>query len=117
MVGNVWEWVADWIQADGTDTVDVTIQGIMFPETVTSTQFNLYPSTTNTATYGLDFMRGIGAASASRQGVPPGDSVGFPGALIRGAAFGAGTDAGVFAIDARFAPSASRDTIGFRCAR
>ena len=117
MVGNVWEWVADWIQADGTDFVLVTVTGL--PEVdIQSSTFNLLSGSTaiNTAFFGDDFVRGIGAASASRQGL----GSGFPGALLRGAAFSAGPSgdgAGVFAMDARFAPSASRDTTGFRCAR
>ena len=111
MVGNVWEWVADWVQADGTDTVDVTIPALPFPQTVTSTDFDLYVDTTNTAAFGLDFMRGIGAAATQ------GSGAGFPGALLRGAAFGGMDGAGVFAVEARFAPSASAPQFGFRCAR
>jgi formylglycine-generating enzyme required for sulfatase activity len=88
MVGNVWEWVADWIQ-DNTDSDG---------------------GDTSTATYGSDTVFGIDEA------FPEGDR--FPAALIRGGSFVNGALAGVFALDASNGPSrADGSHIGFRCGR
>jgi formylglycine-generating enzyme required for sulfatase activity len=87
MVGNLWEWVADWMQ-DNSDVDD----GIG-----------------STATYGTDYIYGVDEA------FPVTDR--FPAALIRGGYWGIGTDAGVFALNAFNGPSYSNISIGFRCAR
>ncbi len=87
MVGNLWEWVADWMQNNsGAD--------------------NGYVST---PTYGNDFIRGIDET------YPEGDR--FPGALIRGGDASDRSGAGVFALETYYAPSAWVSIIGFRCAR
>ena len=41
----------------------------------------------------------------------------FPGALLRGDLWFFGTQAGVFAVDGRYDPSAAGSGVGFRCAR
>ncbi len=88
MVGNLAEWVEDWIQ-DNSD-----IDG----------------GFTSSALYGNDRIAGIDEASP--------DADRFPAALKRGGDFGdAGGFAGVFALFALNAPSHSDDDSGFRCAR
>lgn len=87
MVGNVEEWVADWIQAnsrnDGGDTA---------------------PNE-----YGSDMILGIDEAAP--------ESFRFPAALIRGGSWRDGTGAGVYALDARNSPARTRAWIGFRCTK
>jgi len=87
MVGNVREWVEDWIQnnsdSDG--------------------------GSTSTATFGSDGIFGVDEA------FPETDR--FPAALFRGGGFGDGTGAGVFALGAFNGPSLADVTIGFRYGR
>jgi Sulfatase-modifying factor enzyme 1 len=88
MVGNVWEWVEDWMQASaGVDGAQSAGPG-----------------------YGNDLILSINDA------ISQGGGAGFPAALIRGGATGDGPGAGVFALIASHAPSDSLPAIGFRCA-
>ena len=87
MVGNLFEWVADWIQHNA------DIDGGSF----------------STALYGMDGIFGIDEASAFADR--------FPAALVRGGYFEHGPVAGVFALLADHAPSHSNNNFGFRCAR
>ncbi|MGH7963300.1 MAG: formylglycine-generating enzyme family protein, partial [Candidatus Binatia bacterium] len=89
MVGNVWEWVGDWMQDNG--------------DTEAGDQ--------SSRTYGQDAVFGIDEA------VPHGDR--FPAAWIRGGSYAVptGTDAGVFALRANISPSHFRNDMGFRCGR
>lgn len=93
MVGNVWEWVADWIQGPNGNGVGV---------------WNPHAISTSGTIYGSDEIAGINEA------VPYFD--GFPAALIRGG-HSSGTYAGVFALSAEFGPTNSTFFIGFRCGR
>src|SRR5262249_51372994 len=87
MVGNVYEWVADWVD-DASTCTDWT------------TSANIPGSD-------LSCFGGPGGGGVAS----------LPGALLRGGFFSNGTGAGVFAVAANFPPSASDHTIGFRCAR
>lgn len=92
MVGNVWEWVADWMQGNTATWAP--------------------SSGTAGASYGTDFMNGTNPAISQGAG-----STNFPTALRRGGSWADGTFAGVFALDAAVGASYSSSGIGFRCAR
>lgn len=95
MVGNVWEWVADWMQGSEGNGVS----GAWNPNAVAN----------SSPTYGGDMIFGINEAfpAANR----------FPAALIRGGAWADGAHAGVFAVSASYGASNSYNGLGFRCGR
>ena len=90
MVGNVNEWVADWVQGAGNPS-----SGAVF----------------NPVSYGSDGVYNVQLASTQ------GDTTTFPAAIYRGGGYGGGDADGVFTLNAAFAPSYSDAVIGFRCAR
>ncbi|PZQ75294.1 MAG: hypothetical protein DI530_17555 [Sphingomonas sp.] len=87
LVGNVSEWVADWMQSNTRND----------------------GGNVSTVEFGQDVIAGID------EGAP--ESARLPPALIRGGSFRDGTGAGAYALDAQNGPSRTRDWIGFRCAR
>jgi hypothetical protein len=87
MVGNLFEWVADWSQDNS----------------------RIDQGDTASALYGNDALAGIDEA------LPETDR--FPAALYRGGHFDDGAKAGVFALYANESPSVSKGNTGFRCAR
>lgn len=87
MVGNAWEWVADWFGADSSR--DGQFAGTM---------------------YSGDLLYDVDPADNQ------GGGQNFPAAAVRGGAqAGDGSGAGVFALDLSFAPSATHSYLGARC--
>jgi formylglycine-generating enzyme required for sulfatase activity len=91
MVGNMLEWVADWMQGSA----------VPFSPSLGTAGPN----------FGDDFMRGTNPATV--QG-PHGTN--FPSAPVRGGGYIGGSGAGVFALNARFSPADFGPDGGFRCA-
>lgn len=60
---------------------------------------------------------GWGGFSDDRMCLAGASTTSGPGALIRGGAWGGGTDAGVFTVEGLFQPSDSSSSVGFRCGR
>src|SRR6185503_16178595 len=94
MIGNLWEWTAEWYAGLGSATAPV-MPVMNWPG----------------ASYGEDGTWNI-VSGAER-----GDMVvdGIPAAAFRGGSWGDGTRAGVFALALYYAPSASNPSLGFRC--
>lgn len=115
MVGNVDEWVADWIQGPG------------YANSSAGTLIGWSPSTSQNptphlpSTYGNDFVGGINAAFsdfAPQTGeTPPPYVHPLPGAIYRGGSWANGDFAGVFALNASASPASLNNAIGFRCAK
>ncbi len=97
MVGNVSEWVADWMQGGRLTWAPTGPGSTLLP--------------INSSVYGGDYSANINAATDQ------GDGTNFPAALIRGGSYLEGTFGGVFAVAANAAPSFTGPTVGFRCAK
>ncbi len=87
MIGNLWEWTADWMAGLGDNT---------FGAQPWPTGFS------NDGTYNI-----ISTASSGLRGIPS--------ALIRGGSSNNATNAGLFAVSASQGPSANDSALGFRC--
>lgn len=110
MVGNVQEWVADWIQGPGVSPGAVI--NVWHPST--------YP--TSIAKYGNDSISGINEAfhleAPQTGGVGDDYEVdGLPAGIARGGHWLYREGGGIFAIAATHTPSSLDNATGFRCAR
>ena len=101
MVGNVNEWVADWMQGAKQTNITADEGG-----GVDNLHFNIPTYTTGSlgANYDTDTTAGVQVA----------DTTNFPAAIYRGGGAGGG---GVFQFVAGFSPAFSNSVVGFRCAR
>ena len=110
MVGNVNEWVADWIQGPG---------GVSAGSVVGSWD----PNTHSVATpeYGNDYIGSVNDAfhnNAPQTGGGPNAAINpFPAAIYRGGMWTSGDSGGVFMLDATDSPSSLNNALGFRCAK
>ena len=111
MVGNVGEWVADWIQGPGGVSA-----GSIVP--------NWDPNTHSVASpeYGNDYIGHVNDAAhnhASQTGNPnPNIDINpFPAAIYRGGMWLSGEGGGVFMLVAQDSPSSMNNALGFRCAK
>ena len=98
MIGNLWEWTADWWQAG--------YEGDSFSDGAAITAWP--------ASYGdgQDMTWNLGGRA-----VVSGDyQTGTPAIALRGGALDYGAQAGTFAIDLNSAPTYGARTVGFRCA-
>jgi formylglycine-generating enzyme required for sulfatase activity len=108
MVGNVNEWVADWIQGPGVSSE--RILNSWAPD-----QF-VFAS----PAYGNDHIGPINEAfhDARRSGPPPMYGMSpFPAALHRGGYWYGGDGDGVFTLSAANNPASQNNALGFRCAK
>ena len=109
MVGNVSEWVADWIQGSGIST-----NGSPYPH------WDPDWLAVSTKAYGDDSISGINEAvhlEAPQTGPAVGNPDGMPAAITRGGFWLGGSGDGVFALYAGHTPSSLDNATGFRCAR
>lgn len=112
MVGNVQEWVADWIQGPGT-----AASGGYYVTRDWNPDF--VPQ--STAEYGSDSIAGINGSvhlAAPQSSTPVNNAPdGLPSAIARGGYWGGGAGDGVFALYAEHTPSSLDNATGFRCGR
>ena len=109
MVGNVSEWVADWIQGGG-----VSANGSPYAQWAPNNH------TRATPTYGDDIISGINESpymEAPQTGYAISLADAMPAAISRGGYWLGGTGNGVFALDAGHTPTSLDNATGFRCAR
>lgn len=95
MIGNYWEWTADWDNTSR-DTTGTGPDGAWQPALE-------YNNDRSIETWGCAQNGDLGWRS------------GLPEVLIRGGSFNNGTDAGIFAIPGRRSAAFYNATIGFRC--
>ena len=110
MVGNVQEWVSDWIQVPGISP------GAVINAWIPAAYYN------STPTYGNDSITGINEAfhlEAPQTGGVGDDTTidGLPAAIARGGIWTSGEGGGIFAMAAEHSPSSLDNATGFRCAR
>ena len=94
MIGNVWEWTAEWYAGAGGTSMRVNCSVQNWP-----------------SDYNQDATCNVNG-TVNRGG---GNGIGIPSAAIRGGSMSDGNSAGIFAFDIDSAPSAAGPTVGFRC--
>ncbi|WP_158623434.1 SUMF1/EgtB/PvdO family nonheme iron enzyme [Corallococcus sp. CA053C] len=112
MVGNVQEWVADWIQGPGRSPGSSGITNNWSPGVQAEA----------TPTYGKDSIVGLNEAyhgeSPQLGGVGDDSNTdGLPAGIARGGIWTSREGGGVFALFAEHTPSSLNNATGFRCAR
>src|SRR3954470_21078959 len=112
MVGNVQEWVADWMQGPGTAASNgFSITNDWHPSFIA----------VSTPEYGSDSISGVNGSVhlAAPQTSTPADNTpdGLPSAIARGGIWTFGEGAGVFTMAIEHSPSSLDNATGFRCAR
>ena len=115
MVGNVWEWVADWVQGQDVDPGSQNSEAGPLP--ITDDDISGLSNNDGTgagASYGTDAISNTTPAVAQGAG-----SKNMLAAMERGGRHtgNGGLAAGVFALTASSAPSGQDPGTGFRCAR
>ena len=100
--GNKDDCVSDWGTFDMVGNVGEWVADWMQPNSAAG-------GSNSTAQYGEDSITGVNDATPTSRR--------FPAALIRGGDYNDGTDAGVFALEARRGPAYDSSTVGFRCGR
>jgi formylglycine-generating enzyme required for sulfatase activity len=114
MVGNIWEWVGTWLDlATGTTCAN---WDAAFGDDITCVGPNGSEPTPTPAPPQARRSQTPRVASARAADIFPLNPQ-FPGALIRGGNFAAGSRNGVFAIYAGAPPHNRSRSTGFRCAR
>jgi formylglycine-generating enzyme required for sulfatase activity len=104
MAGNVWEWVADWM-----DLAQGEVCGTFGPE------YGDDLSCTGPNTPQPSATAGAAAVGPRAPREMPGIHPTLPGGVIRGGNFAVGTRNGIFAIYAGGPPSSRSRSTGFRC--
>ncbi len=94
LIGNLWEWTADWHAAVASVTKAPWVGYFSWPEG-----------------YGNDATYHVGGSTRSEGVIKEG----LPAAALRGGDFANGVMAGRFALSVLHAPSSVEATIGFRC--
>ena len=111
MVGNVGEWVDDWIQGPGGVTQGSVVTG-----------WNPNAKELASPEYGNDYIASINDAAhnnAPQTGAPNAglDINPFPAAIYRGGMWTSSDGGGVFMLVAQDSPSSMNNALGFRCAK
>jgi hypothetical protein len=103
MIGNVWEWTAEWFAGVGGATTTVNLPTSTSP----------WPATTGNAGFNDDRTWNINGVASNGSVF----AIGLPAAALRGGSFEVGSQGGAFALALADGPSARLRYVGFRCVR
>ena len=107
MVGNVWEWTAEWFAGVGNQT---NFMPMMQAGARVNDQYDAWP-----AGYGTDGTWNVNAVIARAPGASEQSRVGMPSAAIRGGSWSDRSQAGVYSLYLNSGPSDWATSVGFRC--